>query len=143
MYSVKKKEKIEEMYFVQKMSLTNISKELGISISYISRILRNNTNYKEEQERRKKENHTKRRILQKELIHKRRREIATQKAMENQIIKLLHEQATKELSRGRTLGNDTLRKWCSLYKYNNDKKRYEFDSKKTLKPRDFPLYIKI
>jgi len=139
---VDKNKKIEEMYFVQKMSLTNISEELGISISYISRILRNNTNYKEEQERRKKENHTKRRILQKELIHKRRREIATQKTMENQIMRLLHEQDTKELSKGRTLDNDTLRKWCSLYKYNKDKKRYEFDNEIVLKPSDYPSYIK-
>lgn len=139
---MEKNKKIEEMYFVQKMSLTNISKELGISISYISRILRNNTNYKEEQERRKKENHTKRRKIQKELIHKRRREIATQKTMENQIMRLLHEQATKELSRGQTLGNDTLRKWCSLYRYNKAKKRYEFDSEIVLKPNDYPSYIK-
>ena len=41
-YSVEKREKIEEMYFIQKMSLTNIAKELKVSVSYVSRLLRDN-----------------------------------------------------------------------------------------------------
>ena len=50
------KEKIEEMYFKHKMSLTEIAEQLKISISYVSRILRKNTNYIEEQNKRKEEN---------------------------------------------------------------------------------------
>ena len=54
-----------------------------------------------------------------------------------------HEQATRELSKHSTLSNEALRKWSgSLYKYNKNKKRYEFDTANYIKPADYPLYIK-
>ena len=52
---MEKREKIEEMYFMQKMSLTNIAKELNLSVSYVSRLLRQNEKYHDEQEARKKD----------------------------------------------------------------------------------------
>ena len=124
-YSVEKREKIEEMYFIQKMSLTNIAKKLNVSVSYVSRLLRQNEKYHNEQEIRKQENQLKRKKKQKELIYNQRKEKARQRLLENQAMKKSHEQATKEMSKGRTLGNETLRKWCSLYNYNKEKKRYE------------------
>lgn len=39
-YSVEKRKKIEEMYFIQKMSLTNIAEKLNVSVSYVLRLLR-------------------------------------------------------------------------------------------------------
>ncbi len=142
-YSVEKREKIEKMYFIQKMSLTNIAKELKVSVSYVSRLLRDNEKYHDEQEIRKQKNQLKRKKQQKELIYSQRKEKARQRVVENQKMKRSHEQATKEMSKGRTLGNETLRKWCSLYNYNKDKKCYEFNTNEALKPRDFPLYIKV
>jgi len=140
---VKKREKIEEMYFIQKMSLTNIAKELNVSVSYVSRLLRQNEKYHDEQEIRKKQNQLKRKEQQKKLIYNQRKEKSRQRLLENQAMKRLHEQATREMSKGRTLGNETLRRWCSLYNYNKDKKCYEFNTNEVLKPRDFPLYIKV
>lgn len=142
-YSVEKREKIEEMYFIQKMSLTNIAEKLNVSVSYVSRLLRQNEKYHNEQEIRKQENQLKRKKQQKELIYSQRKEKARQRLLENQAMKKSHEQATKEMSKGRTLGNETLRRWCSLYNYNKDKKCYEFNTNEALKPRDFPLYIKV
>lgn len=142
-YSVEKREKIEEMYFIQKMSLTNIAKELKVSVSYVSRLLRDNEKYHDEQEIRKQENQLKRKKQQKELIYSQRKEKARQRLLENQAMKRLHEQATREMSKGRKLGNETLRRWCSLYNYNKDKNCYEFNTSEALKPRDFPLYIKV
>lgn len=142
-YSVEKREKIEEMYFIQKMSLTNIAEKLNVSVSYVSRLLRQNKKYHNEQEIRKQENQLKRKRQQKELIYSQRKEKARQRLLENQAMKKSHEQATKEMSKGRILGNETLRKWCSLYNYNKDKKCYEFNTNEALKPRDFPLYIKV
>lgn len=140
---MEKREKIEEMYFMQKMSLTNIAKELNLSVSYVSRLLRQNEKYHDEQEARKKENQIKRREQQKELIYSQRKEKARQRLLENQAMKKSHEQATREMSKGRTMGNETLRRWCSLYNYNKEKNCYQFDTTKALKPRDFPLYIKV
>lgn len=130
------------MYFKQKMSLTEIARELGVSVSYISRILRNNPNYLKEQETRKDANKVKRRKKQKELIYELRKNKARQNIIENQQLKKKHEQAAIEMSKRRTLGNETLRKWCSLYKYDKEKNRYKFDESKVLKPRDYPMYIK-
>lgn len=139
---MEKKKKIEELYFNQKMSLTEIAEQIGLSISYISRILRQNPNYSVEQERRKNENKMLRREKQKELIYKLRKNRTAQNIIENQKIKRQHEQASIEMSKRKTLGNEALRKWCSLYKYDKEKQKYKFDDSKTLKPRDFPLYIK-
>lgn len=139
---MEKKEKIEKLYFEQKMSLTEIANQLGVSVSYISKILRKNPNYNIEQERRKKENKLIRREKQKELIYKLRRNRAKENIIENYALKKQQEQDAKELSKRRTLGNDALRKWCSLYKYDKEKQKYKFDDSKVLKPNDFPLYIK-
>ena len=78
-YSVEKREKIEEMYFIQKMSLTNIAEKLNVSVSYVSRLLRQNKKYHEEQEIRKQENQLKRKKKQKELIYSQRKEKARQR----------------------------------------------------------------
>ena len=139
---VEKKEKIEELYFNEKMSLTEIASQLGVSVSYVSKILRKNSNYNIEQERRKKENKIFRREKQKELIYKLRKNKAKENIIENYALKRKHEQDVRELSKRRTLGNDALRKWCSLYKYDKEKQKYKFDDSKILKPNDFPLYIK-
>lgn len=140
---MEKKEKIEELYFNQKMSLTEIANQLGVSVSYVSKILRKNSNYNIEQERRKEENKISRREKQKELIYKLRRNKAKENIIEDYALKKQQEQDAKELSKRRTIGNDALRKWCSLYKYDKEKQKYKFDDSKVLKPNDYPMYIKI
>lgn len=136
---MEKKKKIEEMYFIQKKNLTEIAQELQTSISYISKILRANDKYKEEKENRKKDTHIKRRKQQKDLIYNKRKEkIDTS----YQIMKQEHEKAILELSKRSKLGDNALRKWCSLYKFNKERNQYEFDTSKVIKPIDFPMYIK-
>lgn len=139
---MEKRAKIEDMYFIQKMSLTEIAQHLNISVSYVSRILKNNDRYVLEKEDRKKQNFIKRRKIQKELIYKQKKEKARQRVIENQVLKQMHEQATREMSKGRKLGDEVLRKWCSLYQYDKEKGCYKFDTTKATKPIDFPLYIK-
>jgi len=131
---------INELYFDQKKTLTEIAEVIQTSISYISKILRKNERYTIEKEKRKKENLIKRRNTQKEMIYKKR---------ENNIdiayigMQREHEQATRELSKRSTIGNNALRKYCSsAYLYNKKKKCYVFDTATLLKPADFPLYIK-
>jgi len=47
---------INELYFKQEKTLSEIAQSINTSISYISKVLRNNEKYKVEKERRKQEN---------------------------------------------------------------------------------------
>lgn len=132
---------INELYFEEKKTLTEIAKVINTSVSYISKILRKNEKYNEEKEKRKNENLLKRRKVQKDLIYGKRKSNID---IEYIKLKTQHEQASMELSKRSILGKDTLRKWCSsAYVYNKNKKRYEFDTKNLNKPSDFPSYIKV
>ena len=137
-----KKEIIQDMYFNEKKTLTEISKKLDLTVGYISRILKKNEKYLEEKQKRKDENLAKRRSLQKEMIYKGRK----QKEIDLEYIALQnqHEQAAREFSKTRRLGTEAIRKWCSgAYKYNSSKRRYEFDEGNSVKPADLPQYIKV
>lgn len=140
---MKKTEIIEKRYFKENKTLTEIAEELKISVSYVTKILKQNQNYKIEKEKRKKENLSKRRAKQKDMIYgKRKQKKGTD--LSYIALKKSHEQATMELSQNRTIGNRALRKWCSsAYTYNSKKKRYEFDAGTGLKSIDLPKYIKI
>ena len=132
---------INELYFEEKKTLTEIAEVLNTSVSYISKIFRKNEQYNEEKEKRKNENLLKRRKVQKDLIYGKRKSNID---IEYIKLKTQHEQASMELSKRSILGKDTLRKWCSsAYVYNKNKKRYEFDTKNLNKPSDFPSYIKV
>ena len=132
---------INELYFEEKKTLTEIAEVINTSVSYISKILRKNEKYNEEKEKRKNENLLKRRKVQKDLIYSKRKSNID---IEYIKLKTQHEQASMELSKRSILGKDTLRKWCSsAYVYNKNKKRYEFDTKNLNKPSDFPSYIKV
>lgn len=131
---------INELYFKQGKTLTEIAEIINTSISYISKVLRKNQKYQDEKEKRKNKNQIQRRKVQKEMIYSKRK---TKIDIDYINLKNKHEQATMELSKRSILGKDTLRKWCSsAYKYNESKNRYEFDIENLTKPADFPLYIK-
>lgn len=139
---MEKRQKIEELFFEQNKTIKEISEELNLSNSYVSRVLKQNINYHNEKERRKQEKLKNRREVQKNLIYNERKKKARENYLQNQFVKQSHEQASRELSKSRKLGNDALRKWCSLYNYNKKKNCYEFDISKANIPNDFPKYIK-
>lgn len=135
-----KKEEITILYFQEGKNLTEISELIGVSVSYISKILRKDSRYAEEKENRKSNNLTQRRKKQKKLIYANRKNSID---VEYAVLLKQHKEDTRELSKTSKLGDLALRKWCSsVYKYNNKKKRYEFDCGSALKPADFPSYIK-
>jgi len=135
-----KKEEITVLYFQEGKNLTQIAEILEVSISYISKILRKDTRYSEEKENRKADNLAQRRKKQKKLIYANRKNKVD---LDYAVLLKQHDQDTKELSKTSKLGDLALRKWCSsAYKYNNKKKRYEFNAGSALKPADFPSYIK-
>ena len=59
---------INELYFDEKKTLTEIADIINTSESYISKILRKNEKYNEEKEKRKNEKLIHRRKVQKDLI---------------------------------------------------------------------------
>ena len=78
-----KKTHIQNLYFNEEKTLTEIAKELNTSVSYISKILRANKLYLIEKEKRKRENLSKRRIKQKEIIYKNRKKHVLTKVIKN------------------------------------------------------------
>lgn len=140
---MEKREVIERLYFEEKKTLTEIAKDLKVSVSYITKILKQNEMYSVEKEKRKEENLAKRRSKQKEIIYKKRKQ-KKKSDLSYMALKNSHEQAARELSKSRAMGNEALRKWCSsAYKYNPNKRRYEFNAGNSTKPIDFPQYIKV
>lgn len=135
-----KKEEITLLYFQEGKNLTQISEILEVSISYISKILRKDTRYAEEKENRKADNLVQRRKQQKKIIYANRKNNID---LAYAVLLKQHNDDVKELSKTSKIGELALRKWCSsVYKYNNKKKRYEFNAGSALKPADFPSYIK-
>lgn len=140
---MEKREVIEKLYFKEKKTLTEIGKQLRLSVSYVTKILKQNEMYSIEKERRKKENLAKRREKQKESIYEKRKQKKTSD-LSYLALKNEHEKAAKELSKRTTIGTEALRQWClSAYKYNPSKKRYEFDAGNSVKSIDLPKYIKV
>ena len=140
--NVNQKEVIENLYFEDRHKLTEISKILNVSVAYVSKILKQNERYEAEKQKRKEENLVKRRNIQKEMIYKNRKKKGQD--LEYLALQKSHEQASKILSKRKTIGTEALRKWCSsAYKYDSFKKRYEFDAGKAARPVDLPKYIKI
>lgn len=134
-------ELINNLYFNQKMKLTDISKNVGKSISTISRVIRKDSRYMEEKDNRKKENKEKHiRDTKNYMKNKRKIEQFIGK-QDDLILKNLHNQASLELSFRKSLNNNALRKWCDSYKFNKKKRKYEFDDSSVIRPIDFPKYI--
>lgn len=133
---------INDLYFNKKKSLTEIANSLNTSISYISKILRNNEKYAEEKELRKKLNMIKKKQRDKMLITENRKNKLFDSNLIYEQIKKEHNNAVRELSKKSNIGKEALRKWCpNAYIYNKKKKCYMFDTENILKPADFPLYI--
>lgn len=140
---MEKNKVIERLYFEEKKTLTEIAEKLKVSVSYITKVLKKNEMYNVEKEKRKEENLAKRRLKQKEIIYNRRRQKKNSDSS-YLALKSSHEQASRELSKSRTFGTEALRQWClGAYKYNPEKKRYEFDAGTSVRSIDLPQYIKV
>ena len=120
---LERNELIYNLYFKDKLTVSEISKKVNLSISQISRILSKSSIYQQEQSSRKEENHKKPQEQAKEIMRKKR----YKKQMEEKaIMDKLHNQAAIELSYFSSISKVALRKNCSIaYNYNNKKERFE------------------
>lgn len=134
------KKQIIELFYINHLKVTEISKLLDISSSYITKIIKQDSRYDKEKTYRKNENSKKRKISKNQFMKNKREK---QRIEDNySFVESQHIQATRELSKSRHLSNENYRKWnISAYHYNPSKRRFEFDSKLG-RSSDVPKYIK-
>lgn len=120
---LERNELIYKLYFQYKLTLTQISHQINLSISQISRVLSKSPNYVQEKNKRKEENRKKHLEQTKEIIKNKRLQ---KQIEEKQILDILHNQASFELSYTHPMSKSAIRKHCSsAYNYNHNKKRFE------------------
>lgn len=134
------KENIISLFYVEHLSVKEISEKVNTSSAYVSKVIKEDERYLDEKQYRKDISKNKRKTAQNNFVKNKR---------ENKMIddnynfmKSQHNQAIRELSKSSKLTNEAYRKWnYSAYQYNSSKRRYEFDS--TLgRSADVPKYIK-
>lgn len=134
------KGKIISMFFLEHLKVNEISKQLKVSSSYITKVIKKDERYAIEKENRKNISKIARKESQK-IFAKNKREI---KRIEDNysFVLLQHAQASSELSKTKHLSDESYRKWnYSAYRYNPSKNRYEF--RESLgRSADVPKYIK-
>lgn len=134
------KENIINLFYNEHLKVKKIAEQLGISSSYITKVIKQDARYIQEKDFRKKESKNNRKIAQNKFIKNKREK---QRLEDNySYVQSQHDQATRELSKSSHLSNESYRKWnYSAYSYNPSKKRYEFDTKLG-RSADVPKYIK-
>lgn len=119
---MEKKCVIINLYYIEKYKIVDIAKKVNVSKQYVSKIIKTDSRYLEEKEKRKEENKTKQNQYRKDFMKKKRKFHRDEGIM----LKTMHEQASRELSSGRTISNIAYRNWnSSIYKYNEKRKSYE------------------
>ena len=134
---------ILNMYFVEKLRPVDIAKKLDISKSAVTQVLRKDKRYIQIKKEKKIKNQKKHIEETKEYIKEKRKIAQFKKSADDLVLKNMHNQASRELSKPRRLSNIAYRNWNkSAYSYNEKKKRFEF--KEDLgRSFDVPKYIKV
>ena len=135
-----KKDMIIELFFEQHLKVTEISKNIGTSSAYITKIIKADPRYIEEKKNRKEISKGNRKIAQNSFMKNKRE----QKRIDDQylIVKAQHNQDVMELSKRGHMNNQTFRKWnSSAYNYNPSKHWYEFNEQFG-RAADVPKYVK-
>lgn len=137
------KQKVIDMFFVERKKQIDIAKVLNISKYKVSRIVTKDIRYQEEKELRKKLNKQKHIENTKSYIKSKRKTNQLKSNSDDLILKNMHNQASKELSQVKRMTNMAYRNWNkSAYSYNKGKKRYEF-REELGRSYDVPKYVKV
>lgn len=133
------KEKILKLYYDENIKIADIVNKINVSRAYISKVIKKDARYEEKKNNQKEESKKRK----KEYTKLKMKQIREEKTKQDAYVKQQHLQATRELSKGKLyISNRAILKWnSSAYKYNSNKKRYEFD-RKLNKSYALPKYIK-
>ena len=116
-----KKEQILFLYFEKKMAAIEISKEVNVVKSYVTKILKKDERYATEKLRRKEDT----KIRKKNFNRENMRKVRKRDSDLNNILKIQHIQDSCELSSRRTINNQAFRNWnSSIYQFYNRTKEY-------------------
>lgn len=134
---------IIDLYFEEKLRPVDIANKLNISKSAVTQVLKIDKRYKEEKEIRKQKNKIKHNEDTKEYVKNTRIIAQFNRKIDDLVLKALHEQAARELSKRGKLSNLAYRKWnISAYDYDEEHKRFVF-KKELGRSADVPKYIKV
>lgn len=134
------KSKILYLYYEEKILQKDIAMQLNISRASVCRIIKQDNRYSNEKKLRKEKNKIKHnKDIQRRVEAERRKN----RSIDDLILKKMHEEASRELSGGkRPISNRAFREWnSSAYKYNKNKKCYEFD-RNLVRSYAIPKYVK-
>lgn len=127
-----KKEKINILFFENKLTTIEIASKLKVTKQYVSKIVRQDSRYNQEREERKIINKDKQKQRVMNYIHK-QREQKKNNTLDGSM-ELLHFQASCEMSKRKFINNRAFRDWnSSIYEYYERTKEYrvkkEFENK--------------
>lgn len=117
------KSEIILLYYEEKLNIIEIANKLNISKQYVSKIVRKDYRHSLEKEQRKKQTLIKR----KEQLKLNKKAYMAKKKADNSYEQLIwkHNQATAELSKGKTINNRAFKKWnSSIYGYYDKAREY-------------------
>lgn len=116
-----KKDEIIILYFEKKMSAIEISKNINVSQSYITKVIKLDSRYDTEKQKRKEETRKRHNRINKENMRK----VRKNNSIANEILKIKHYQASVELSGRKTINNRAFRNWnSSIYRFHERTKEY-------------------
>lgn len=136
------KSEILKLFYNDNLSQREIVKKLNISKGYVSQVITKDERYEEFKKQKLVENKIKHNKVIQKKVEKKRKELQFKNSVDDLTLRVMHEQASIELSKRNHLSNENYRKWNnSAYKYNPSKNRYEFD-KNLGRSYDVPKFIK-
>ncbi len=144
MKEVKKLEqKILELYFIEKLKQKDIAEKLKISKYKVSRTVTKDLRYISEKEERKTKSKQKHSESTKRIVKRKREVVKFKNNSDDLVLKNMHNQASRELSKPKRLSNMAYRNWNkSAYTYNQKRKGFEF-RKELGRSKDVPKFIKV
>lgn len=144
MKEVKKLEqKILELYFIKKLKQKDIAEQLKISKYKVSRTVTKDVRYITEKDERKAKSKQKHSDNTKRIVKRKREVVKFKNNSDDLVLKNMHNQASRELSKPKRLSNMAYRNWNkSAYTYNQKRKGFEF-RKELGRSKDVPKFIKV
>lgn len=134
---LKMSQEIIRLYYENHKKVLEIAKEVQLSNSSITYVIKKDNRYKVEKERRKKESLKRNRKLSKEIKAQKRNEAKDDTIMSN--LKLLQMQNAISMSRTSKISNaEIVGINLRHYKYNSKKQKLEFDKSCGCRPFDLP-----
>lgn len=136
-------QKILELYFIKKLKQKDIAEQLKISKYKVSRTVTKDVRYITEKDERKAKSKQKHSDNTKRIVKRKREVVKFKNNSDDLVLKNMHNQASRELSKPKRLSNMAYRNWNkSAYTYNQKRKGFEF-RKELGRSKDVPKFIKV